>query len=317
MRRTGLARIVTAGAAALLLCAPALAAPPAAPLANAPSLAIAPAPAAPTPGEIATLEPPAPPRPLVQGEEDALRQDAGEYAARYGVSPAVALQRLRAQEESLAETDRLRRLHAGRLAGLFIENRPDFRIVLLLTGSRPVPGRTIMAGGIAVPVEFRTGARATRAELLAALARHAGPARALLPGAQGMGVDPRTGMLVLMVKPEQARRHGVAALEARLEAMTGVSGRIRVIDEGQRDLAAESAAGEAGALEGGARVEGIDTLSGRRNYCTTGFVVTDGARSGVLTAAHCPDALTYFDPAGGRCRMCAGLSGDWRGLVAS
>jgi hypothetical protein len=30
--------------------------------------------------------------------------------------------------------------------------------------------------------------------------------------------------------------------------------------------------------------------------CTTGFVVTDGKRTGIATAAHCPDALRYLDP---------------------
>jgi hypothetical protein len=52
-------------------------------------------------------------------------------------------------------------------------------------------------------------------------------------------------------------------------------------------------------LEGGARVDGVVAETGRRQYCTSGFVVTDGARTGLVTAAHCPDSLTYRDPQGG------------------
>jgi hypothetical protein len=269
-----------AGAAALVAVVPAFATPPAPAL----PAAVSPPPAA------AAASPALPP---LQSEEEALRQDGGEYAARYGVDLDEAMRRLRAQEESLAETDRLQRVHANRLAGIFIEHRPEYRIVVLLTGSKRVRDRTILAGGKIVPVVFRTGARATRTELVEALGRHAGPIRSLLPGAQGMGVDQRRGELVLMVRPEQAKRYGVGAMAARLEAVTGVPGRIRIIDEADRDLG----------IEGGGRVDGIDTVSGRRNYCTTGFVVTDGARSGILTAAHCPDVLTYHDPAGGRSEL--------------
>src|SRR5207237_1671259 len=52
------------------------------------------------------------------------------------------------------------------------------------------------------------------------------------------------------------------------------------------------------AVEGGARVVGNDAVTGRRSYCTVGFVVSDGTRDGIVTAAHCPDLLTYTDPAG-------------------
>jgi streptogrisin C len=51
-------------------------------------------------------------------------------------------------------------------------------------------------------------------------------------------------------------------------------------------------------VDGGGRVGGVNAVTGRSNLCTTGFVVTDGARNGVATAAHCPDALTYYDPDG-------------------
>ncbi|MGJ3627193.1 hypothetical protein AB5I41_10105 [Sphingomonas sp. MMS24-JH45] len=54
--------------------------------------------------------------PVVQDTDAALAQDAAEYAVAYGVAPAVAVQRLRAQEASVAVTDRIAREQADRLA---------------------------------------------------------------------------------------------------------------------------------------------------------------------------------------------------------
>jgi len=42
-------------------------------------------------------------------------------------------------------------------------------------------------------------------------------------------------------------------------------------------------------------VEGLNSLTDRRNLCTTAFVVTNGETTAVTTAAHCPDDLTYVD----------------------
>jgi hypothetical protein len=220
---------------------------------------------------------------------EALVQDAREYAKRYGLPLGEAVQRLRAQEESVPATDRIRDIYRDRLAGISIEHLPELRILVLLTGSDPVPGETISAGGLTVPIVFRTGAAGTQAEIALAIATHQAAIKAVLPGAQGMGVDTRTGELVLLVSPRQAARRDTEALDREVEAITGVPVRIRVLDQRSVDLG----------LEGGARVVGTDPLDGRRYVCTTGFVVTDGARTGVVTAAHCPDALSYRDPTRG------------------
>ena len=227
--------------------------------------------------------------PQLQTDVEALAQDAAEYARQHGLGLDEAMRRLRAQEESVAETDRLARTFGHRLAGISIEHHPRYRIVMLLTGSEPVPDQEIAAGGMAVPISFRTGARATQAQIVAAMTRHQAAIRAALPGAPGMGLDPRTGELVLLLNAAAAGRFDLAVLDAELEAMTGVPVRIRELDRADADFA----------IEGGAGVDGIDPANGRRYTCTTGFVVTDAARTGVVTAAHCPDALTYRRPEGG------------------
>jgi hypothetical protein len=172
------------------------------------------------------------------------------------------------------------------MAGISIEHRPDFRIVVLLTGAEPVADRVIRAGGMDVPIIFRTGASATQEELATAISRHQAAIRIALPNAQGMGVDTRTGELVLLVRSSEAESLGVEEMDRQAEAIARVPVRIRVLGGTDTNLG----------LEGGARVEGVDPLNGKRYACTTGFVVTDGARTGVATAAHCPDTLSYRDP---------------------
>jgi hypothetical protein len=232
---------------------------------------------------------PAAAQPVLQTSAEALEQDAREFASQSGLPVEEALGRLRFQEESVAATDRLRALHARRLAGVVIEHRPDHRVVVLLTGRKKVPDETLVAGGRSVPVVFRTGAKATQAQVIAAIRRHQADIRATLDRAPGMGADPRTGELVVLVNRKDAEWHGADELDARFEALTRVPVRIRVMDGEEADLG----------VEGGARVDGIVAETGRRQYCTSGFVVTDGTRTGLVTAAHCPDSLTYRDPRGG------------------
>ena len=222
----------------------------------------------------------------VQSAAEALAQDSRDYAARHGLADDEALRRLQAQEESVAATDALRTRYQKRFAGLSIEHSPNYRIVVLLTGRKPVPAETVVTSGMAVPVVFRTGARATEAKIVAVIGRYQARIRGSLDYAPAMGADPRTGELVVLVDRRDVERQGAEELDSRFESMTDVPVRIRSKDGEGLDLG----------LEGGTLVHGISPESGRRQYCTAGFVVTDGERTGLVTAAHCPDALTYRDP---------------------
>jgi hypothetical protein len=237
--------------------------------------------------------------PRVQSAIEALVQDAREYAAQNNVALDEAMRRLRAQEESVAATDRIRDIYGDRLAGIAIEHQPDYRIVVLLTGDEPVAPQSIEAGGMTVPILFRTGARASGAAIIAAMRAHQAKIRALLPSA-GMGLDPRSGELVVIAKDDDIEDKGSPAeVDAALEALTGVPVRLQPMQRKQVDLE----------IEGGSRVVGTFESSGRRYACTTGFVVTDGARTGIVTAAHCPDTLTYFDPDGATTEL--DFVGEW------
>jgi streptogrisin C len=234
-----------------------------------------------------------------QTQAEAIQEDAEQYAAQFGVPPDQAAARLRAQQASVAATDAIAREFSSRLAGISIEHRPQYRIVVLLTGSEPVPDRFIPAGPIKVPVVFRTGAGATRAQAIDAMRKHLIDLRSQLPGARGAGYDQRTGEVVLLIPQADAERYGMDAIRARAEKVSGVPVRVVVNNLIEQNML----------VDGGGRVEGINSLTGRRNLCTTGFVVTDGAQDGIATAAHCPDELTYHD-ADGTTEILA-FAGQW------
>ena len=220
----------------------------------------------------------------VKTQVEALTDDAAQYAAQYGVTGDEALRRLKAQQASVGATDSIAKEFASRLAGISIEHSPEYRIVVLLTGSEPVPDR--IASG--VPIVFRTGAKATRAEAVAAMRKHLIDLRSELPAARGAGYDQRTGEVVLLVTSEDAERYGIDVIRQRAEQLGGVPVRVLVNPLIEQNMA----------IAGGGRIEGVNHLTGRRNVCTSGFVVTDGGETGIATAAHCPDELSSIDPDG-------------------
>ena len=220
----------------------------------------------------------------VQTPADALAQDAATYARTAGLSADEAAAQLRAQGETVPVTTALAVEFRARLAGVAVEHHP-YRIVVRLTGDAPEPDRHVAAGGLDVSIVFRPGATATHTRLAQALLSHQAAIRALLPHPPGLGVDPRAGVLIVMLPGVDADRYPPGELEAKLAALTGVPVRLRVTDRIDANTA----------VDGGARIEGV--ADGHRYACTTGFVVTDGARDGVVTAAHCPDDAEYVGPA--------------------
>ena len=94
------------------------------------------------------------------------------------------------------------RRNSPRLAGISIEHSPEYRIVVLLTGTEPVADRS--ASG--VPIVFHTGAKTTHAQAILAMRQHLIDLRTELPGARGAGYDQRTGEVVLLVPAADVER---------------------------------------------------------------------------------------------------------------
>lgn len=237
---------------------------------------------------------------LVQSADEALLQDAAAIADRLDTPTVDAERQLRLQEASVTATDAIADRHADRLAGISIEHRPDFRIVVLLTGDIPVADETLDLLGEAVPVTYRTGAGAGHAGLVQAIVAHQAAIRASLIGPPGIGIDQRTGELVVIVAAADVAREGAGPLRDRLATLTRVPLRLRVVDQPTLDMSG---------IEGGTRVIGSVPGDPHRYVCTAGFVVTDGVRTGLATAAHCPDALSVRE-ADGRERMLP-FVGQW------
>ena len=255
---------------------------------------------------------------------DAAMQDAAEYARRFGVPLDEAMRRMRAQAATVPVTDALRTEFADRLAGIAIDHSPAYRITVLLTGTDAVADRAVTAGGMVVPILFRTGAAAPLGVLVDKVRTAQAEIRAALPHPPGIGVDQRTGEIVVMVATADLELDRDGALTSRFAAITGVPVRIEAIDRPPVAMALQTAAQPlvqpiGGApitpsnaiprpdLAGGARV--IGTVDGRRFVCTTGFLVTDGMRTAIATAAHCPDALGYVG--GDRRELALPYAGQW------
>lgn len=235
-----------------------------------------------------------------QTSAEALAQDAAEYARAYGVPAPEAMRRLIAQQDSVPAIDAIADRYRDRLAGISVQHRPDYRFIVYLTGESPVAPTSVVTGSMRVPVQFRTGAKASRERVLWALTHHQPAIRAALSGTPSMGIDPRTGELVVIAAQSVVDRAGGAAtLDTRLTQLTGVPVRIRMLDLVDRNLGPQ----------GGGRLDGTDPASGRRYRCTSGFLVGDGTRTAITTAAHCLDDLAYIDPA--RQATPLGFVGQW------
>jgi streptogrisin C len=228
------------------------------------------------------------PAAILQTPDEALAQDAAEYARQFGVPLDDAIRRLAAQRDSVAATDTLAEKYRERLAGIVVEHRPDYRFVVHLIGDEPVRATRIKTEAMTIPVTFEAGARGTREQGIWALTWHQAAIRAALPSAPGIGFDPRTGELVVIVPSAQAKG-GAAALRTTLEGIAGVPVQVRILNQVDKNMD----------MAGGARLEGVSPADGRRYVCTAGFTVTDGTRDAIATAAHCLDQISYRDPQAG------------------
>ena len=238
-----------------------------------------------------------------QATADALDRDAVAVAPRLAIPPDVARRHLQLQQASVAATQALADRYSDRLAGVAIVHRPDFGIVILLTGDAAVPDTVIDAGGTPVRVTFRVGAGVRLTDLIQAITAYQGAIRASLASPPGLGVDQRTGELVAVVSGRDVAREGHDALRDRLAALAHVPVRLRVVDQPTRDMT------DGLGIEGGGRMIGRVPGDTHRYLCTAGFAVTDGTRMAMTTAAHCPDDLSMRD-AGGQERMLA-FAGQW------
>ena len=188
----------------------------------------------------------------VQTQAEAIADDAIQYAAQFGVTPDEAAARLKSQQANVSATNAIAREFAARLAGIAIEHAPEYRIIVLLKGGEPVADRS--AEG--VRIVFRTGAKATHAEAVAAMRKHLIDLRNDLPNSRGAGYDQRTGEVVLLVTSADAQRYGVDRIHARAErgkaASVFTSPSMSFANPTSASMAADESKGSAGSPGGAA-----------------------------------------------------------------
>ncbi len=236
----------------------------------------------------------------LQTPDEAIRQDAAAVADLFGISSDEAQRALQLQEASVTLTDEIVRRFAERFVGIAIDHKPGFRITVLLTGDAPVADEFVSLAGEQVVVRFRVGAPASHAELVQAISAYQATMRSTLVGPPGLGIDQRTGDLVVTVSNRDVEREGLAPLQSRLSSLTRVPVRVRAVDQLTENMSS---------IAGGTRMVGSPPGDPRRYMCTAGFVVTDGARTALTTAAHCPDLLSA-DDIGGHEQLLA-FVGQW------
>ena len=208
-------------------------------------------------------------------DREALTEDAISYARTFDVDEREALRRLELQgiigelEVTLAARE------ADSFAGLWIDNGPDFRVVVASTS--PVRAQAqklvesyVAASPLAGLVEVRS-ARYTQQELLAARSAAFFATRALgLSRTPDAGIDVKANRAELYVIDRGELETGLRASGLDLPAAVRV---VEVDDLSQDEV-----------IYGGLPI----------STCTTGFsVVAGNGVRGVLTAAHCGNSQSY------------------------
>lgn len=223
------------------------------------------------------------PAPRAQTVEEAIATDAAAYARNEEASQEEAVRRLRMQRDLGDIIDRLRTAHKARLAGIVVEHEPVYRLRVRLTGDQPVQAQNVPAGGSQLPVTFEIGAQATLDAMVASIRGNMAGVKRHYPNLAGIGTDESTGEVVVRVVAEDAEAQ--AAARAKLpQVQTLLAVPVRV--EFARAYPKLSD------VRGGSHVS---PPSG--SYCTSGFVVKNtSGTTGVLTAGHCENSLTYYNP---------------------
>lgn len=215
----------------------------------------------------AQVEPPPPPD---QGETNSLR-DAQSYAAENGVSVDEAVRRIGLQSNEIAQLGQaLESQEGSTFAGLWIDHQPTFRVVAAFTG-----------GGEE------------------ALARHLGTG----PLAEIIQVQTVSNTLAALASAQQTVSSAISRLGVRVESSIDV--RQNIVNIYVTNASPVQTAISTGVLSLPATVKLVVLPALSTNYvdiyggailssCTSGFGVANSSGTlGIITAAHCPNTLSF------------------------
>lgn len=215
------------------------------------------------------------------GRDDALRIDAQALADAQQIPFGQALKIVRLNEERGDLIDQLRNEFKGRVAGISVQQDPEYSITVRLKGAA-IPERRIAkfaAGDI--PITFETGASATVDELVSAYANRIDEIRQIVPEVQDVGVDERTGQIAISVYATGPAAQVVAGKRDELAKLLGHPVRVDAVAAPSSDM----------------DVRGGSEINGSQGGCTSGFTVKNSAGTTAMsTAGHCEGINIYYNP---------------------
>jgi hypothetical protein len=213
----------------------------------------------------------------VQTAAESIAMDAASSARLNNISTDEAARRLRIRNEVDEQLTRIRNSVAGRYAGGYISHSPQYGLVIRLTGAEAVAPQTLTVPSGQFQVRFETGAAATLETLTGTISEKLSALKLAVPELQGAGVDERTGEIVLKVHAVGAAETALLARDAELTTLVGQPVRIEAVP----------------APAGPTNIRGGTRVFSSTGWCTGGFVGHDGTARVLITAAHCPDPLTF------------------------
>ncbi|MGI8424362.1 MAG: hypothetical protein ACR2NO_09690 [Chloroflexota bacterium] len=167
--------------------------------------------------------------PAGTASSDGLARDGAGYAAEYGVSQDEAEARIRAQLAQGEVARQLESLLPGRLAGVWLEHVPQFRMVAWYTGDDSgLEAVRLVAKQASIPVEIRTGATHSLEALLEISERVVTAVQADAEIA-GIWPDVRTGVVHVELQPGGPSAADAVALGDALSAQFGVAVQLDVL----------------------------------------------------------------------------------------
>lgn len=132
--------------------------------------------------------------------------DAQEYATRNGVSIEEAKKALDIEMHKDDIIDLIENEYKGRLAGIYIENQPTYKIVVKLKGNGKNQKKEMAVSNalpnINVPVEFVYGAKSTKDVAKGQLQKAQKLAQQYLDNVQMVSYNERTGKIDIEIKGE-------------------------------------------------------------------------------------------------------------------
>lgn len=220
-------------------------------------------------------------------DSSAVSEDAAQLAKALGLDLAAAEQYV-SQQPAVWALDAELRAEALGFAGMYIEYEPEYRLVVLTTGSVGFITEHVedVAPALARDVEIRQVAY-TEEDLRATIARLSQELRGIPFGADG---DITTGVVTIMVETEvDASLAADVVKGTRQLPLPTDSVEIRVVGP-VPDTTDFACTGSADDVCGG---EYLHDASGNP-HCTAGFTVNDGSgHEGTATTAHCNNMLRH------------------------